>query len=183
MSTRNKDDNRNAEAEETPKGFYRKDTPYDPFAPVAAPDQEPEEGEHRHRRKKSRKNWRSIRPRPAPGESDKMDTSLWIAAGSLMLGFVIGFAVRPVLMPWRSNQAVIPAEALALPTAPNSDLKEKTKITREAINNMNKEVQDKALHDSSTPYPMQRLEVKPLQPRLREDEGLLKLQPAPPPLN
>jgi hypothetical protein len=85
-------------------------------------------------------------------------------------------------MPWRSSQAAIPAEALAVPPVPNQDLKEKTKITREAINNMNKEVQDKVIRDSSTPYPIERLEPKPIQPRSNEDEGLLKLQPPPPPL-
>lgn len=185
MSDRSRD-NRDRDEEPTiqdgPKGFYRKDSPYDPFNNTDSGDG-PERSmrdPHLHRRRRSKRNWRSMRPRPRETAEIVESRSHWLTAIALVIGFVGGFFLRGLMIP-RESAATIPY----VPEAPGTtalekkpDLEEMERKTRQAIERLNKKVQDNALSASAPGVEAERMNLS-IGDSKPEDTPILKLKPIP----
>jgi hypothetical protein len=185
MSERRRDDRHRPEEpipQDGPKGFYRTAEAYDPFVPAEGADTEESEGPAPRgtRRRRSRRNWRSMRPRPRQSPDGEAGFSpRWLAL-ALALGFVLGFLTRSIFLP-RAALPVPYAEREVPPPRPSPleakpDLDDLERRTRLSIQEHSRKVESDALRPSDAPPEVEAIrlsgEEAPVEP-----PALLRLKP------
>lgn len=166
-----------------PKGYYRQDPHYDPFNPGTGEDQAVHHGSRR-RSRKSRKTWRSMKPRPTPGQTEPLVShAVWFALGGVVLGFVLGFIARPLFDPGaRMGSAAVPEQRV---NPPKPDLERMARDTEATIRSASRAMDAQSMRPLLSPEPQDPLQVPPVAdgsagPPPSVEDSLLKLQPPPP---